>query len=135
MVPCVAFVIQLHTILGELHFNNPQNALPPTPPGLEIVDVLYPETLSALKKFFLSNYIFLKCHFVVLAKGSAYEPFSCLGNIGNSCEVVSWGKYDSTQECSNWVSIIFQQHQVKTVLVNLSAKMDKTSLSKEGQRC
>ena len=103
---CVAFLIQLHTILGEVHFNNPQNSLPPTPLVWKFW-TFYTLKLWAVQKSFLSNYIFLNCYFVVLAKGSAYEPFPCLGNIGNSCEVLSWGKYDSTQECINWVSIFF----------------------------
>ena len=96
MVPCVAFVIQLHTILGELHFINPQNALPPTPPGLKIVDVLYPETLSGPKKFFVQFELAFCC---TGQRERLRAFFFCLGNIGNSCELLSWGKYDSTQEC------------------------------------
>jgi len=55
---CVVFLIQLHTILGEVHFNNPQNVLPPTLPGLKIEDVLYPETLGGPKKFFVQLHLF-----------------------------------------------------------------------------
>ena len=104
---CVAFVIQLHTILGKVHFNNTQNAVPPTLPGLKIVDVFYPETLSGPKKFFVQFELAFCC---TGQRERLRAFFFCLGNIGNSCELLSWGKYDSTQECINWVSIIFQQH-------------------------